>query len=112
MDTATQAIGRLRADIRKFLCREIPQDVLQERFRHAGLDIALVGEGSYTFTVPCPVAQRTPVLVEIFSSLPKLYAVDPPTSSDEAYVITGHDVECLAGILTELTGAGLLADFR
>ncbi|MBI4314111.1 MAG: hypothetical protein HY594_04770 [Candidatus Omnitrophica bacterium] len=103
MDVATQAIGRLRGEIRKFLCKEIPLEVLQQKFRESGLDITLAPEGSYAFVVRCPAAQRTPFILEVFSGLPKLYAVDPPTEKQGSYLIVGHDVECLSGILTELT---------
>ena len=102
----TQAIGRLRGEIRRYLCKEIPAAALQAVLTELGLDITLTPP-QYLFRVPCP-ATLTPAQEESCAGLPKLYAVDPPQRTPAALVITGGDVECLPGILTELAGVGLL----
>lgn len=107
-DAATQAIGRLRTQIRRYLCRQAAPEALAELFRELRLAIELTPHG-YTFRVPLPPAPLTPAQEESVAGLPALYAVEPPQRTPEAIVLTGSDVECLPGILTELTGVGLLA---
>lgn len=102
----TQAIGRLRGEIRRYLCKQIPVEALQAVMTDLGLAITLTPP-QYTFRVPCPPA-LTPAQEESCAGLPKLYAVDPPQRTPEALVITGADVECLPGILTELASVGLV----
>lgn len=99
-----QAIGRLRKEIRQYLCKEIPAAALQAALTELGLDIALTPP-QYVFRVPCPPA-LTPAQEESVAGLPKLYAVDPPQRAPDTLVITGGDVECLPGILTELASVG------
>ena len=101
-----QAIGRLRQEIRRYLCKEVGSDVLASAIQGMGLDITLAGQG-YTFRVTCPAAM-TPVQEESIAGLPKLYAVEPPERRPDGLIITGHDVECLPGILTELASVGLV----
>ncbi len=108
----TQAIGRVRGQIRRFLCKEITDRDLEGLLRAAGLEITLRASGAeYTFCVPSGAA-LTPVQEQVLAEMPKLHAVDPPKQTPEALLITGFDVECLPAMLTELTGAGWLADFR
>lgn len=102
----TQAIARLRREIRRYLCKEMPAAGLQTVLTELGLDIRLTPP-QYVFRVPCPAA-LTPAQEESCAGLPKLYAVDPPERTPEALVITGGDVECLPGILTELASVGLV----
>lgn len=106
--TATHAIGRLRGEIRRFLCRQIPQETLAALLRELGLPIELTPTG-YVCRVGLPPAPLTPAQEESLEGLPRLYAVEPPQRTAEAVVIMGSDVECLPGILTELTGVGLLS---
>jgi len=102
----TQAITRLRKEIRRYLCKEVPAEGLQTVLAELGLDIVYTPP-QYVFRVPCPAA-LTPAQEESCAGLPKLYAVDPPQRTPAALVITGGDVECLPGILTELASVGLL----
>lgn len=102
----TQAIGRLRAEIRRYLCKEIPAGALQAVMTELGLAITLTPP-QYVFRVACPPV-LTPAQEESCAGLPKLYAVDPPQREPAALVITGSDVECLPGILTELSSVGLV----
>lgn len=102
----TQAIGRLRQEIRRYLCKEVPAQGLQAVLVEVGLDITLTPP-HYVFRVPCPAA-FTPAQEESIAGLPTLYAVDPPQRTPDTLVITGGDVECLPGILTELAGVGLV----
>ena len=101
----TQAIGRLRQEIRRYLCKETTAETLQAFLSVLGLDITLTPP-QYIFRVPCP-APLTTAQEESCAGLPTLYAVDPPQREPAALVITGGDVECLPGILTELAGVGL-----
>lgn len=101
-----QAIGRLRQEIRRFLCKEITAGGLQAVMTELGLAITLTPP-QYVFRVPIP-ASPTPAQEESFAGLPKLYAVDPPIRESATLVITGDDVECLPGILTELASVGLV----
>ena len=101
----TQAIGRLRVEIRRYLCKETTAVALQVVMTEMGLAITLTPP-HYIFRVPIP-ATPTPAQEESFAGLPKLYAVDPPQREPDRLIITGGDVECLPGILTELASVGL-----
>ncbi len=113
MTRAQEVIGQLRGEIRKFVCRQMTAEHLGQLFQGAGLDIQLTPQG-YQFRVPMPgpagaaTPPLTPTQEESVAGLPKLYAVDPPQRTAEAILITGADVECLPGILTELSSVGLM----
>ncbi len=108
----TQAIGRVRGQIRRFLCKEITDRDLEGLLCADGLEITLrAGGAEYTFRVPSATS-LTPGQAQVLAEMPKLHAVDPPQQTPDALLITGFDVECLPAMLTELTGAGWLADFH
>ncbi len=108
----TQAIGRLRGEIRRYLRKELSVEGLAQTFRGAGLEMPLTAPGSYPFRIPYPAAVVSPPLEEAIDALPRLYAVAPAERAAEQLILRGDDVECLPGILTELTGFGLLRDFH
>lgn len=105
-ETPQQAIGRLRGEIRRYLCNEVPLQVLEATLRGVGLNIELTPDG-YRFRVPCSKTLN-PAQEESVMALPKLYAVDPPQRLPDAILVAGCDVECLPGILTELSSVGLI----
>lgn len=111
----TQAIGRLRGEIRRYLCKETGYDTLSRFLRDLGLDIDLRPSGEYTLRLSAPNGTLTPAQDQVLAEMPKVHAVDPPQRTAGAILITGFDVECLPAMMVELTEARLFelrpADF-
>lgn len=108
MDTATQAIGRVRAEIRQYLCKQRTLKEISNTLQSLGLEISLAAEGVYTFRLPAPGPALTQAQQAVVEEMPSLHAVDPPACTPAGITIHGYDLECLPAMLTELTGCGLL----
>lgn len=102
-----QAIGRLRGEIRRYLCKEVPLERLNLLLRDLGLDITLHPGGEYAWRLPAPAGGVTPAQDQALTEMPKAHAVDPPQRLPDAILIRGFDVECLPAMILELHGAGL-----